>query len=52
MASKYVQTTLNITVFKRLKLEAIDREIPMYELLRQILEDWEKNLTKEGEQHG
>lgn len=52
MASKYIQTSVDSDTFKRLKVEAIDREVPLYDLLRIIVEDWINNLDKEGEHHG
>jgi hypothetical protein len=52
MASKYIQTTVSSDVFRKLKMEAIDREVPLYDLLRMIVEDWIKTLDNKGEQHG
>lgn len=40
MASKYIQTTLSLEVYKSLRIEAIRREVPFADFLREILEDW------------
>lgn len=52
MASRYIQTSVSSDIFKRLKVEAIEREVPLYDLLREIVEDYVKTLDEEGEHHG
>lgn len=46
MASRYIQTSVSSDTFKRLKVEAIEREVPMYDLLRTIVEEWIESLDQ------
>jgi hypothetical protein len=46
MASRYIQTSVSSDTFRRLKVEAIDREVPLYDLLRIIVEEWIESLEE------
>ena len=51
MASKNIQTIIEWETFKELKKEALEREITLAQLLRQIVEGWlnERKSKKEKE---
>lgn len=53
--SRYIQTTLPVSKYKALRIIAIQRDINLTDLVRQILIDWvtkEKELDNGKEENG
>ena len=53
--SRYIQTTLPVSKYKALRIIAIQRDINLTDLVRQILLDWvkkEKELDNGKEENG
>lgn len=46
---KYIQTQVPVPLFRRLKIEALEQNTTLNELLQEILTTWEANLNKEEE---
>jgi hypothetical protein len=54
--SKYIQTTLNSKLYKKLRIISIQRDVPLLDLIRSIIEEWLETqpdlVEKEQDEHG